>query len=216
MITIVLAEDHRIVRQGLRALLEAEPGFHVGGETGDGLEAVHLVEDLRPDVLVVDLVMPGLDGLEVTRQTVRRSPNTKIVVLSMHANEAYVMDALRKGACGYVLKEASMDDLVRAIRHVIAGRRFLSEPLSEHAIEAYLEQGKSDLLDPYETLTSREREVLHLSAEANSNAEIADRLSISPRTVETHRANLKRKLRLSSQADLIRYAFRRGILSLDD
>ncbi|MFQ5944069.1 MAG: response regulator [Anaerolineales bacterium] len=216
MITIVLAEDHRIVRQGLRALLKAEPGFSIGGETGDGLEAVELVERLEPDVLVVDLMLPSLDGIEVMRQVVKRSPKTHVVILSMHANEAYVTEALMKGAGAYVLKEASKNDLVRAIREVIAGKHFLSAPLAEHAIKAYIEKGTTELADPYETLTKREREVLHLAAEAHTNNEIAARLSISHRTVETHRANLMRKLNLRSQTDLIRFALSRGIIPMDD
>jgi two-component system response regulator NreC len=210
--TIVLADDHHIVRQGLRRLLEDEPDFQVVGDTGDGLEALQLVERLQPDVLVVDLVMPGLSGLEVTRQVNQRSPRTRVVILSMYANEAYVLEALKNGASGYVLKESSGVDLVRAVREALAGRRYLSPPLSEHAIEAYLEKVDTGPLDPYETLTAREREVLHLAAEGHTNNQIAERLSISPRTVETHRANLMRKLGLNNHAELIRYALGRGIL----
>ena len=215
MTTIVLADDHHIVRQGLRALLEAEPDFHLVGETGDGLETVQLVESLHPDVLVLDLMMPGLNGLEVTRQVGKRSPQTRVVILSMHANEAYVLEALRNGAAGYVLKDASVAELAHAVREVTAGRRYLSPPLSERAIEAYVGKATETPLDRYETLTTREREVLHLAAEGCSNAEVADRLSISVRTAETHRANMMRKLDLSSQTDLIRYALRRGIILME-
>jgi two-component system response regulator NreC len=213
--TIVLADDHPVVRHGLRALLHAEPGLCVVGETGDGLEVVQLVERLKPDVLILDLVIPGLNGLEVTRQVSRRSPQTHVVILSMHTDEAHVLEALRAGATAYVPKESTSAELVRAIREVIAGRRYLSPPLSEHAIEAYVEKAKTAALDPYDTLTAREREVLHLAAEGHSNAEIAARLSISPRTAETHRAHLMRKLGLHSQADLIRYALRREILPME-
>jgi two-component system response regulator NreC len=215
MTTIVLADDHHVVRQGLRSLLEAEPGFSVIGETGDGLEVTQLVERLRPDVLVLDLMMPGLNGLEVTRQVSQRSPRTHVVILSMHANEAYVLEALRAGAVAYVLKESTSAELVRAVREAVAGRRYLSPPLSERAIEAYMQKAESATLDPYETLTAREREVLHLVAEGHTNAEIADRLFISRRTVETHRANLMRKLSLRTQTDLISYALRRGILPME-
>ena len=128
MTTIVLADDHRVVRQGLRALLEAEPGFRLVGEAGDGLETVQLVERLHPDVLVLDLMMPGLNGLEVTLQVGKRSPQTRVVILSMHANEAYVLEALRNGAAGYVLKDAGVTELVQAVREVTAGRRDLSTP----------------------------------------------------------------------------------------
>jgi two-component system response regulator NreC len=215
MTTIVLADDHRIVRQGLRALLKAEPDFHLVGETGDGLEAVQLVEQLRPDVLVLDLMMPSLNGLEVTRQVSERSPHTRVVILSMHADEAYVLEALRNGAAGYVLKDASVSGLVRAVREVDAGRRYLSPPLSEHAIEAYVKKAKDAPIDRYDTLTTREREILQLVAEGHTNAEIADRLSISVRTAETHRANMMGKLDLHSQTDLIRYALRRGIIPME-
>jgi len=214
--TIMLADDHKIVRQGLRALLEAEPDFHLVGEAGDGLEAVQLAARLCPDVLVLDLMMPGLGGLEVTLQVGKRSPQTRVIILSMHADEAYVLEALRNGAAGYVLKESSADELVQAVREVVAGRRFLSSPLSERAIDAYVSKAQEVALDRYETLTAREREVLHLAAEGHTNAEIADRLSISSRTAETHRANMMRKLALRSQTDLIRYALRRGIIPMED
>jgi DNA-binding NarL/FixJ family response regulator len=161
-------------------------------------------------------MMPGLGGLEVTLQVGKRSPQTHVIILSMHADEAYVLEALRNGAAGYVLKESSADELVQAVREVVAGRRFLSSPLSERAIDAYVSKAQEVVLDRYETLTAREREVLHLAAEGHTNAEIADRLSISSRTVETHRANMMRKLALRSQTDLIRYALRRGIIPMED
>jgi len=214
--TIVLADDHQVVRQGLRALLEAEADFRLIGEAGDGLETVQLVERLKPHVLIVDLMMPSLNGLEITRQVSQRSPQTRIVILSMHANEAYVLEALRNGAVGYVLKDSSIAELVQAVREVVSGRRYLSPPLSERAIEAYLRKAEPATLDPYETLTLREREVLHLAAEGHTNAEIAEHLSISPRTAETHRANMMRKLDLRTQTDLIRYALRRGILPMEE
>ena len=210
--TIMLADDHPVVRQGLRALLEAEQDFTIVGEAADGLEVAGLVERLRPNVLVLDLMLPGLGGIEVTRQICHRFPQTRVVILSMYANEAYVLEALRNGAAGYVIKEASAAQLVQAVREVSAGRRYLSPPLSENAIQAYLQKAQATPLDLYETLTSREREVLHLAATGNSNIETADRLGISSRTAETHRANLMRKLGLHSQTELIRYAIRRGII----
>ncbi|MBN1978309.1 MAG: response regulator transcription factor [Anaerolineae bacterium] len=215
MTTILLADDHRIVRQGLRALLEAEPDFSLVGETGDGLEAIQLAERLQPDVIVLDLMMPGINGLEATRQIGDNCPQTRVIILSMHADEAYVLEALRNGASGYVLKDSSADDLVRAVREVEAGRRYLSPPLSERAIEAYTRKAQEASLDPYEELTNREREVLHMAAEGHSSTEIAERLSISSRTVETHRANMMRKLDLHSQTDLIRYALKRGIIPME-
>jgi two-component system response regulator NreC len=215
MIAIILADDHRIVRQGLRALLEAEPDFQLVGETGDGLEAVQLAERLQPDVAVLDLMMPSINGLEATRQICDCCPQTRVVILSMHADEGYVLESLRNGAAGYVLKDSSADDLVRAVRRVVSGRRYLSAPLSERAIEVYMQKARETPLDPYEKLTNREREVLHLAAGGDSSAEIAERLSISPRTVETHRANMMRKLDLHSQTDMIRYALRRGIIPME-
>ena len=212
MTTIVLADDHNLVRQGLRTLLETEPDFRVVGETGDGLEAVDLVRSLKPNVLVVDLMMPSLNGLEVTQRAKDSSPRTQIIILSMYSNEAYVLEALRNGAAGYVLKDSNADDLIKAVREAVIGRRYLSPPLSELAIEAYSQKSKATNIDIYETLTSREREVLHLAAEGHSNKEIATRLSISPRTAEVHRSNMMKKLGLHTKTDLVRYALNRGIL----
>ncbi|MEO6809542.1 MAG: response regulator transcription factor [Isosphaeraceae bacterium] len=215
MTSIVLADDHHVVRQGLRVLLESEPGLTIIGEAADGLRAVELVERLKPDVLVADLMMPNLSGLEVTRQVVRRCPTTRVVLLSMHADEGYVAEGLRSGATGYVLKDSTADELVRAVHEAAAGRRYLSPPLSERALESYLSRSETATLDLFDTLTAREREVLHLAAEGMTSAEVSGRLFISPRTVEIHRAHLMRKLGLKNQTELVRYALRRGILPLD-
>lgn len=209
---ILLADDHAIVRDGLKALLKSEADFEVVGEAADGLEAVQMVDRLRPDVLVLDLMMPGLTGLEVTRQVSRL---TRVVILSMHANEAYVIEALRKGAMGYVMKDSTSADLVKAIRDVLSGKRYLSELLSETMVDALLKRSKTSELDPYETLTTREREVFQLVAQGKSNLEISELLTLSPRTVEIHRANMMHKLNLESQADLIRMAIKRGVILLD-
>ncbi len=213
--TILLVDDHHVVRQGLRALLEAEPDLSVVGEAADGLEVANLVERLQPNVLVLDLVMPSLNGLEVTRHVRQHFAETRVVILSMYANEAYVLQALRNGADGYVLKDATATELVHAVREAAAGRRYLSPPLSERAIEAYVEKTQTGTLDLYERLTTREREVLQLAAEGHSNPQVAARLTISPRTAETHRANLMRKLGLETQTDLVRYAVRQGLLPAD-
>lgn len=216
MITLVLAEDHHIVRQGIRFLLEAEADLKVIGEVSDGLEAVRMVSRLSPDILVLDLMMEGLNGLEVARQVSAQSPKTAIIILSMYNNEAYVLEALRAGAKGYVLKDSTAAELVKAVREAVIGRHYLSASLSERVIENYIEKSKETYLDPYDTLTTREREVLHLAAQSRTNAEIAERLYISRRTVEVHRASFMHKLGLSSQAQLIRYAIKRGILPPDD
>jgi DNA-binding NarL/FixJ family response regulator len=211
-VRIVVADDHPVVRQGLRAVLQAQPDIAIVGEAADGREVLDLVEGLAPDVVLLDLMMPGLGGLEVTRRVAQRFPRVHIVILSMYADEGYVLEALRNGATGYVLKGASAADLVRAVREVAQGRRYLSPPLSERAIQSYVEKAGAAPLDLYETLTAREREVLQLAAEGQSNPDIAVRLGISFRTAETHRANLMRKLGLQNQTDLIRYALRRGII----
>jgi DNA-binding NarL/FixJ family response regulator len=213
--TIVLADDHQVVRQGLRLLLEAEPGFSVVGEAADGLEVTGLVERLKPDVLILDLMMPGLGGLDVSRQVRRRAPTTRVVILSMHSSDAYVVEALRNGASAYVLKGSTAGDLIGAVREALAGRRYLSPPLSEKAIESYVQRARDAELDVYQTLTGREREVLHLAAEGLTSTAMGQRLGISPRTAETHRTNVMRKLGLHSRTDLIRYAIKRGVLQLD-
>jgi two-component system response regulator NreC len=215
-ITVVLADDHQVVRQGLKALLEAEPDLKVVGEAGDGLQAIRWVELLSPRILVLDLMMPGLNGLDVVRQLKKGVPHTQVVILSMYANEAYVLEALSNGASAYVLKDSSSADLVHAVREAAAGRRYLSPPLSDRAIEVYQEKARAATLDRYETLTARERAVLHLAAEGHTNAEVATRLGISARTAETHRSNLMHKLDLHTQAELIRYALRRGIVQMED
>lgn len=215
MVSVVLADDHKVVREGLQVLLGTEPDLRVVGESGDGLEAVRLVKHLEPDVLILDLTMPGLSGLEVARQARQQSPKTRVVILSMHANEAYVLEALQNGAAAYVLKESSATDLVFAVHEVMAGRHYLSPPLSEHVISAYLKKAKDSNLDGHEMLTNREREVLQLAAEGCNNSEIGQRLFISPRTAEIHRSKMMHKLGLRNQGDLIRYALRRGIVSVE-
>jgi two-component system, NarL family, response regulator NreC len=210
-ITIVLADDHNIVRQGFRSLLENQEGFAVIAEASDGLETVKVTCDLKPDVLVVDLMMPCLNGLEVTRRIGKLSPATRAIILSMYMDEPYVIEALQSGAWAYVLKESNISDLVKAIREVAGGRHYLGSPLSELAIAAYKEKTKGVSLDPYNTLTAREREVFQLVAEGFTNADIAGKLFISQRTVESHRANLMQKLSFNSRAELVAYATAKGI-----
>lgn len=216
MIKVVLADDHRIVREGLRMLIEAESDLKVVGEAEDGIDALHHVELLRPDVLVLDLTMPGLNGLEVTRQVSKRFPNTRVVILSMHTDESFVLEALKYGAAAYVLKISSTNDLIEAIYKVLEGATYLSPRLSQHAVAFYKQHSKETEVDLHETLTKREREILQSVAEGLNSAEIAVRFSLSSRTVEMHRANLMHKLNLRSQSDLVRYAIRRGIISLEE
>ena len=213
-ITILLADDHEVVRRGVRALIEAEPGMAVVGEAADGREVLPAIERLTPDVLVLDLLMPGQSGLDVLKAIAARRLATRVVVLSMHASEAYVAEALDGGALGYVVKDAGASELLQAVRQAAVGKRFLSAPLSESAIQAYARRVQAASKDPYETLSGREREVLQLAAQGHTNQEIAGRLNISRRTAETHRANLMRKLGLRGEKDLIRYAVRRGIVEL--
>jgi DNA-binding NarL/FixJ family response regulator len=215
-ITIVLADDHNVVRQGLRNVLETEPQFSVVGEASDGLKVVALVQRLKPDVLVADLMMPGLSGMEVARQVAKRRLRTRVLILSMHMNDAHVVEALRCGVQGYVRKDATAADLIEAIREVAADRMYLSPPFSDQSIESYRRRAAEAERDPYDLLTQREREVLGLAAEGLSNGDIAMRLGISPRTAETHRAHLMHKLGLRGVADLVRFALRRGLLSLNE
>ena len=213
MTTILLAEDHHIVRQGLKSMLSAEKGFRLLGEAGDGLTAMELVARHTPDVLVLDLMIPRLHGLEVVRRVRKEHPSTRILVLSMNSEDPYVVEALRSGATGYVLKDCATSNLPEAIRSVAAGKRYLSPALAERAIDALFQNRGEAGLDPYDTLTERERVVLQMAAEGMGNPEVAEKLFISPRTAESHRANLMRKLGLRSQTDLVRYAIRKKIIT---
>jgi len=215
-VTVLLADDHPIVRQGLRRLLEDESNLKVVGEASNGLEAVQLVEKFKPDVLIVDMVMPELNGLQVLKQVRERSPGTCSIVLSMQSADVYVVEALKAGALGYVLKETGPSELVNAVHQVIQGQRYLSPRISERLIDVLIESAQKSTADPYQTLTNREREILQMAAEGLSSAEIAKRLSISPRTAELHRGRMMNKLGLKNQTELIRYAFKRGILTLDN
>lgn len=210
-IRIVLAEDHRIVREGLRSLLREAQDHEVVGETGDDLEIEPLVAQQRPDVLVADLVLPGLNGIEATRRVRKRHPETRVVVLSMHADEPFVVEALAAGASAYVLKDTTATELVRAIAEAVAGRRYLSAALAATIPGA--ERGRPAEGDRYAALTDREREVLQLVAEGLTSRAIAERLGLSPRTVESHRANIMAKLRIPSTANLVRFVAERRLLA---
>ena len=214
LITIVLAEDQNLIRRGFRCLLDIEKDFEVVGEAADGVKVVDLVKRLKPHALIVALAMPGLNGLEITRQVSQNSPTTAVIVLSMYTNARYVVRALKNGASGYVMKQAEPSELLRAIRKVVTGRRYLSKPHSDQPMDSWLQQTQRATLDPYGPLTGREREVLQLVSEGQNNVRIARRLSISRRTAEAHRASVMRKLQLNNQVDLIRYVLTRDILVL--
>ncbi len=211
MITAIIADDHEIVRRGLRSLLETH-NCKMIAEAADGLAAAQAVEKFKPNLLFLDLNMPRLHGLEVLKQARTSSPNTRVIVLSMHNDEPYVIEALRAGAAAYLLKGSESEEIAQALKEVMAGRRYLSAPLSEWAINA-LATKVAETTDPLSTLSPREREVLQLATEGYGNPEIAEKLFISPRTAETHRTNLMRKLALQSQTDLVRFAIRKGLLS---
>ena len=215
MIKVLLADDHRVVLQGLIALLGDDPDLTVVGEASDGLEALELTVKLKPDILVMDLMMPNLNGLEVARLLQKKNNPTKVIILSMHDSEPYVVQALKYGVMGYIPKDSSAEELVKAIRQVADDERYLSSSISYRVIDSLINRVDSGGLDPYDTLTERERAVFQMVAEGESSTEIAERLSISPRTVETHRANMMRKLALKTQTDVVRFAIKRGILSLD-
>ena len=216
MIRVVLVDDHDIVRQGLRSLLEQHADIRVVGDAADGPQALDLVERIRPDVLVVDMSLPGLSGLEVMRQVRQRLPMIRVVVLSMYSNVAHVAEALRSGAMAYVVKEEGIRELVTAVRAAAQGRHYLVPQLNQSTIDDYLQRSTGVQADPYDTLTKREREVLGLVAQGHTSAEIADRWVVSRRTVEAHRSNMMRKLHLKTQADVICFALRRGLLLVED
>jgi two-component system, NarL family, response regulator NreC len=214
--TIVLADDHPIVREGLRTVLEREPDLSVVGEASDGSEALQLVERLRPTLLILDVRMPGRSGLEVAREIARTCPETRVLMLSMYAAEGYVMEALASGAAGYILKETDTGNLIPAIRQIMGGTRYLSPPVNDRVIDAYLQKTRGQAVDPFDTLTARERQVLRLLTEGCTSAVMAERLSISVRTAEHHRASLMRKLRLKSSAEVIEFARSHGIVPQQD
>lgn len=212
--TIVIADDQYLIRRGLRSLLQTEEGFEILAETEDGLDTVEVVEHMQPTLLICDLKMPGLNGIEITKQLNKRAPQTRVIILSIYNDESYVIEALQSGASAFVLKESAPDELLHAIRETVVGHRYLCSALSQRAIELYVDK-KKDKYEKQHTgngLTNREQEILHLSAEGNSAKRIAERLCISRRTVESHRANVLRKLGLKNQSELIRYAIRAGIL----
>ena len=210
---ILLADDHGIVRRGLKSLLESQPGLSVIGEAADGLEALRLCSELSPDLLIIDISMPLLNGIEVASRAQKLEAAPGVIILSMHADESYIMRALAAGARGYLVKDATDEDLIPAVRAVAAGKPFFSPTVANVLMEDYVRQLRArGLSDSYELLTDREREILQLLAEGRSNKEVAALLDVGLSTVETHRANLMQKLNLHNTAEIVLYAVRKGII----
>ena len=214
MIRIILADDHTVVRKGLRMLLETQPDFTVVSDAADGRETVAMAEQYLPDVIVMDVAMPGMNGIEAARQISVKHPQIAIVFLSMHLDEAYVLKALKSGARAYLLKDSAEYDLINAIKAVHQGKAFFSPAISKMLMKNYMHQmQKRDVKNSYELLTTRKRKMLQLLAEGKSNKKVANILNLSLYTVETHRSNIFQKLNLHSSAELILYAVRKGVIS---
>ncbi len=208
MIRILLADDHSLVRHGFRMILSAQPDMEIAGEAGNGKEAVELAQKLKPDVVVMDVAMPELNGIEATRRLIELSPRTRVLALSMHKDAVYVREILRAGARGYLLKDSADADLIAAVRAVAKGEGYLSPGVSDAVLSDY----RRHVTDPLDLLTSREREVLQLIAEGKTNKEIATSLNLSVYTVEAHRGRLMEKLNLHSTGELVRFAVRSGLI----
>jgi two-component system response regulator NreC len=213
-VRILLADDHGIVRKGLRSTIESEPGFEVVAEASNGREAVRLAQQLKPDIAIMDIAMPQLNGIDATEQIMKLSPATKVVVLSMHADESYVIRVLAAQARGYILKDSAEVDLLPALRSVLQGRPYFSPKVTQVLLEDYMRYLRQrGLQDTYDLLTAREKQVLQLLAEGNSNKDVANLLNLGLSTVDTHRTNLMQKLNLHSTAELVLYAVRKRIIS---
>jgi two-component system response regulator NreC len=208
MIRVLLADDHAMVRKGFRLILEAQPDMEIAGEAGNGREAVELAEKLHPDVVVMDVAMPELNGIEATRRLASSSPHTRVLALSMHKDSVYVREILRAGARGYLLKDSIDTDLINAVRAVARGDGYISPGVSDAVLSDY----RRHVTDPIDLLTSREREVLQMIAESKTNKEIAVALNLSVYTVEAHRGKIMEKLNLHSTGELVRFAVRHGLI----
>jgi DNA-binding NarL/FixJ family response regulator len=213
-IRILLADDHGVVRKGLRLILERHEGFEVVGEAADGRQVVRLAEELMPNLVIMDIGMPQLNGIDAAAQIIHRNPRVGVIILSMHSDEGYIVRALSAGAKGYLLKDSAEEDLVQAVRIVAQGRPFFSPKITQTLLEDYVRQlRQKGLQDSYDLLTEREKEVLQLLAEGKSNKEVATILDLSVYTVETHRTNLMQKLNLHNTAEIVLYAVRKKIIS---
>ncbi|HET8911659.1 MAG TPA: response regulator transcription factor [Ktedonobacteraceae bacterium] len=212
-IRILIVDDHTILRAGLKMMLNAQPDMEVVGEAQDGRQALHEVQRLQPDVILMDITMPDMNGIEATRQIKKIQPEAKVLILTMHENDEYVFQALRAGSSGYLLKEAADTELISALHVIQNGQFYLSPAAQSVMVGDYLQRVRiGEEKDSYSTLTEREREILKLVAEGHTNNQIAERLVISPKTVDTHRTHIMDKLNLHSRAELVKYAMRRGLL----
>ena len=215
-VKLLVADDHKIFRQGIKKLLEEEPDLQVVGEAADGRETIKKATELKPDVILMDIAMANLNGLEATKQIKKVLPDVKVIMLTMHKNEEYVLQSFQAGASGYILKEGAVEELVSAIRSIHQDKSVLSPTISKTLIDAYLrkmETGKTET--PFDLLTDREREVLQLIAEGNTNREVAKLLFISVKTVEAHRAHIMQKLNIHEIAKLVKYAIQKGLVDLN-
>jgi two-component system response regulator NreC len=211
---ILLGDDHTLLRQGLRKILQERPDWDVVAEAGDGREAVRQALALQPDVAILDIGMPLMNGIESTRQIVRRRPDTHVLILSMHANEAYIIQALKAGAKGYLLKDSADTELIRGVEVVASGKSFFSPAVAKVMLDDYVRHlAEKGIADRFDSLSEREREIFQLVAEGRSTKEIAELLSVSPATIETHRAHVLQKLDVHNTAELVLYAVRRGVIS---
>jgi len=215
-VRVFIADDHAVVRDGLRFILEAESDIEVVGDAADGRQAVRGVKKLCPDVVVMDIAMPELNGIEATRQVRESCPSTQVIILSVYSTTEHIVRSLEAGAKGYLLKESAGQDVVKAVREVHAGRRYFCQSISEKAVGDYVRQRqKAHIMSPLESLSSREREILQLVVEGKTSAEIAETLYLSPKTVETYRSRLMQKLRIRDVPGLVKFAIQHGLTSLE-
>jgi len=214
-ISLVIADDHKLFRLGLKQLINKQPGVNVIGEAATGFEAVNAVKDLQPDVVFMDISMPELNGIEATRRIVEEGLSTRVIILSMHADRRYISEALRAGARGYLLKDSAPEEVVRAIHKVMRGQFYLAPTINEQVIEEFIHLSQADSHSPFSLLSAREREVLQLVAEGKSTRDIADKLNLSAKTIETHRMHIMEKLNMHTVAELTKYAIREGLISLE-
>jgi DNA-binding NarL/FixJ family response regulator len=214
-ITLIIADDHKLFRLGLRQLLDKLKAVKVIGEAATGFEAATLTHDLKPDIVLMDVSMPELNGIEATRRIVDEDPSVRVIILSMHADRRYIQEALRAGAKGYLLKDSAPEEVMRAIQKVIRGQFYLSVKINEQVITEFIRLTESETPTPFSLLSAREREVLQLLAEGKSTREIADKLNVSGKTVETHRQHIMEKLNMHTVAELTKYAIREGLTTLE-